>query len=429
MKRMKTYIFSVMTLLLLLSMITCKSESPRPNIVLIVIDTLRADHLSFYGYKNDTSPFIRKIASQNIIFNNACAASSWTAPSTASIFTSLYPFQHGVVMGFQACHRLEIKLNSIPEKLQTIPELLKKNGYMTYGISENINISRPLGFAQGFDRFIRFNYPSNRINPALKKLSDEIKSCENYFLYIHYNTPHKPYHKIHPWYKKKNNKKLDIISRYDSEINFVDDKIRQMYELFGWDKNTLLIITADHGEEFWDHNGKGHGRTLHSEVIHVPFIIQFPEKDRIQKRIKTYVHNMDILPTIRSYLNMKKEQVEEGINLIPLIHDKRKKHYRNRYLYSHLYRERSEKKDLNTVSVINKEWKLIYFRNKFKLYNIEYDPKEFYNRHEKNSDISKNLLSRFLDFEKTCKKFPQVSKKISLDEKNIEELKTLGYIK
>jgi arylsulfatase A-like enzyme len=110
----------------------CK-KSPEPHVVLIVLDTLRADHLPFYGYEKNTAPFLSELASQGIVFENVFAASSWTAPASASILTSLYPFQHGVTTGFLASKYFKVELNRIPGKIKTITEVLKENGYKTYG--------------------------------------------------------------------------------------------------------------------------------------------------------------------------------------------------------------------------------------------------------------------------------------------------------
>ena len=241
----------------------------KPNIILIVIDTLRADHLPFYGYQKNTAPFLDSISNQCFVFDNACAASSWTAPSTASIFTSLYPFQHGVITGFFATEKLqkdnmEIVLNKIPDVIPTIPEILRSIGYKTYGFAANINISQKLGFARGFDVFAHTNdTPADVLNREIIKWSGNMKASSPYFLYIHYNDPHFKYRKRKPWYQKNEDAILDTISAYDSEISYVDEKIREIFDLLELaDSNTLLIITSDHGEEFNDHGDLGHGKNF-----------------------------------------------------------------------------------------------------------------------------------------------------------------------
>ncbi|MCK5504530.1 MAG: sulfatase [Thermodesulfovibrionia bacterium] len=406
-----------------------------PNVVLIVIDTLRYDHLPFYGYRKDTAPFLTEIAYKSVVFDNAFSASSWTAPSTASIFTSLYPFQHGVVTGYMATKHLQkkipkIKLNRIPEEIKTIPEILRENGFRTYGVVQNINISEKKGFTRGFEMFKQFSYgkeSKGEINDQLRKWAETIKTQGKYFLYIHYNDPHIPYHRRNPWYVKENNKKARIISRYDSEINYVDSMIDEMYRLFEWNRNTLLIVMSDHGEEFWDHGQKGHGKTLYSEVTKIPFFIFFPEKDRMHKRIKKNVSSIDILPTIRSYLKIEDKEFEEGVNLMPLI-QKEEDDLKSRYLFSYLLRQFprifSPDKIRNKIFIeryiikatMYKNWKYISTKDGRKqLYNLETDPDESDNVYETYRIIADYMALKLALFEENCKKYKQESENIELD--------------
>jgi len=181
----------LMAVLLMLSLSSCERH-PRPNVVVIVIDTLRADRLPFYGYPKDTMPFLNRLAAKSTVFAKAYAGSSWTAPATASIFTGLYPFQHGVIMGLLAQKQMikknpAIKINRIPENLRTLPEVFQANGYRTFGISDNANISKRQGFEQGFDKLQCFSHlGAKAINQKLLELEKEIKSSSRYFLYIHF---------------------------------------------------------------------------------------------------------------------------------------------------------------------------------------------------------------------------------------------------
>lgn len=414
----------------------CVKKSAAPNIVLIVLDTLRADHLPFYGYQINTAPFLSGIVSRSILFENAFAASSWTAPSTASIFTALYPFQHGVTTGYTASKFLKIKLNRIPAKIETITEVLREKGYKTYGVADNINICKKIGFTQGFDRFKRFSYEEEwKMNRQIKEWSQEIKAQKKYFLYIHYNDCHTPLHKRSPWYQEKEDHLDDLISQYDSEIGYVDAKIKEMFELFGWDKNTLLIVTADHGEEHKERGRWDHGKTLYSEVIRIPFFIYFPGHERIHKRIKVNVSNIDILPTIRDYLGIKSRDSDAGVTLMPLIKGK-KNSPDNRYIFSHLLkhsRKRDGKKAFHRATIF-KEWKSIYldkFQESYKkeLYNLLKDPGEKNNIFRENRNLAGRLFIEFITFERRCKKFEQETEEVKLDKKKMEELKSLGYVK
>ncbi|HLP48005.1 MAG TPA: sulfatase [Candidatus Kapabacteria bacterium] len=414
----------------------CKKKA-EPNVVLIVLDTLRADHLPFYGYEKNTAPFLTNLASRGVVFENTFSTSSWTGPATASIFTSLYPFQHGVTTGFFAGKFFKVEINRIPNDIKTLPELLKENGYKTYCVANNPNICIEEGFNQGFDKFASFkNGEEKKMTLQLENWSNEIKTQKKYFLYIHYNDCHMPYIARKPWYEKKEKIRDDAISRYDSEISHVDEKIRKMYEQFGWDKNTLLIVTADHGEEFWDHKKNGHGKTLYAEVIRVPLLIYFPGEKHAHKRIEANSSNIDILPTIREYLGAKNNQVEEGIDLLPYVESEKKDDEKSkRRIFLHLlkYNPNSDGTIAYYKAVIYQEWKYIFadmFQKKHsrELFNMKDDPKEQNNVYKKRVSLAQKIFAQFTEFEKKCRKFSQETKKIDLDKKKMDELKTLGYV-
>ncbi|MCP5107292.1 MAG: sulfatase [bacterium] len=417
---------------------SCTRKAPEPNVVLIVLDTLRADHLPFYGYKKNTAPFLSRLASDGVVFENVFAASSWTGPATASIFTAMYPFQHGLTTGFWASKFHKTELDRIPEEIKTITEVLKENGYKTYGAADNVNICEEEGFTQGFDRYKLFKYAhEKKMDLQLDQWAEEIKKQKKYFLFIQYNDCHIPYHKREPWYEPGKNKPQDIIARYDSEISYVDAKIKKMYERYGWDKNTLIIVTADHGEAFGDHGKAGHGHSLYSEEIRVPLLIYFPGKDRKGKRVKMNAGNIDILPTVRSYLGIEPSRVEAGADLMPLINDTggNKEVFQERYLFSHLYK-RNRSHDGTTSyhkATIYKDWKYIFvdkFQKSYKreLFNLEADGKERLNQYKENKALANGLFAKFTEFEKKSKKFKQQRKTMNLDKKKMEELKSLGYV-
>ena len=171
------------------------------NIVLITIDCLRADHLSCYGYERKTSPNIDNIAAQGIIFKNATSPSSWTVPSMVSLFTSLYPSNHGIVRGLGWGGKREVqKQDAISDKLTTLPEILKEKGYTTFGVASNIHLGERLGFARGFDYFKCLSYlPAPPVNQTIYAWEEEIKNAEKFFLWVHYIDPHDPYYPRKPW--------------------------------------------------------------------------------------------------------------------------------------------------------------------------------------------------------------------------------------
>ena len=156
----------------------------RPNVVFVVLDTLRADHLELYGYGDSTAPFLARVGKQSAVFTRAFSTSSWTAPATASLFTGLYPTRHGVMLGFRAKLRREaeratettIRVGKLPSSVATLPEHMKRLGYRTYGIATNVNIGSAMGFDRGFDRFLNLtNEPAESVLKTLRGWQAEIE--------------------------------------------------------------------------------------------------------------------------------------------------------------------------------------------------------------------------------------------------------------
>lgn len=457
--RKKNIVLFVMTVILA-GFIGGQSCSPRHkkdyNVVVIVIDALRSDHLPIYGYKRNTAPFISELAKKGIVFENAFAASSWTSPATASIFTSLYPYQHGVLMGLLAVRNAQkidpnVKIHTIPPELTTMTEMMKANGYQTYGAADNLNIDKRQGFTQGFDKFRTFMYRrAPNMNDTVKNWREKMISGGKYFLYLHYMEPHAPYHANAPWFASYGGKlpnqyspeELDAqdkderqverrknrIAAYDSEINYVDQHIKELYELFQWDKNTVLIITADHGEGLWDHGLMGHGKTLFREEIQVPLLVILPDYPG-EKRIPTNASNIDIFPTIRDYLKLNDNTHVEGKSLIPLIENNTQaiQEMEKRDLYSHLWVDTQEK--FEWKSTIYKQWHfLMKYPDSMHLYFIKTDPKEQDNKIAQGMQTAQELNNRFDQFRKTCPKSRQITHSLKLDKKETDKLKSLGYI-
>jgi arylsulfatase A-like enzyme len=429
---------AVLVLILLFSLLfgTC---SPRKvadfNIVLIVIDTLRSDHLSFYGYHRETSPFLSELAGQSIVFKNAYSASSWTSPATASIFTSMYPFQHGVLMGLLAVIRarkdldMEVKVNKIPEEIETITEVLKRNNFKTYGISDNLNIGQKQGFTQGFDRFQTFNYRgAERVNDILKKWKEDIIQGGQYFLYLHYMDPHAPYHHRQPFYRPQQGKKNITIEAYDSEIYYVDQYIREAFQMFNWKENTLVIVTSDHGEGLWDHGYMGHGYTLYREEIQVPLLFYLPE-NKIFKEVNSNVSTIDILPTVRELAGLPPGKSDAGISLFPLI-EKTEELPDQRHLFSYLWKLGTPKREeIEFRSVVYKRMHYILkLPNSRELYNLNSDTQEQSNHFGSHQKSGRYLELKFSQFLKKAKKFNPKTVFYKLNQDKLEKLKSLGYV-
>ena len=409
--------------------------APRPNVVVVVIDTLRVDHLPFYGYAKDTAPFLSRLAARGVVFEKAYAASSWTAPATASIFTGLYPFQHGVVMGLLAQMRLirrhpEIEINRIPEEVTTLPEVFRREGYRTFGVSDNANITEAQGFAQGFDRLlVAVHQGAGQTNERVLGLEKEIKAGGPYFLYIHYNDPHMPYKIDLQENEVTGDRTTDLKAMYDKEVALVDRSIEELFSRFGWSENTLLVVTADHGEEMNEKGFYGHGKSLLNTVIHVPLQIFWPERKLFSaKRLAVNVSTIDILPTLASVLGFRRLDGLAGQDLTPVIKGKTGA-AEKRFLYSHLHLKAGTPQAILHKASLNRDFKYIFEApGSHFFFDLKRDPGEDSNLYSRERNAARTLASNLFAFEKDCPRYNADYVDIPLDQKSIEQLRSLGYI-
>ena len=234
------------------------SLNKRNNIFFILIDTLRADHLGCYGYKRNTSPNIDKIAGEGVIFTNFYTVCPWTNPTIASLFTGKYP----QAIFPPAEHEQAIK-QVLPEEIDTLAEVLRKEGYRTIALVDCPGISKVLNYDQGFDEFVQmFDKWTGKPAPlVIKEVSERLdKINEDYFfVYLHLIYPHRPYGPPPPYnevfgkgYKEYViEEKEGMINMYDGEIKYTDDLIGGILDNLRKRKllnNTYIIITSDHGE-------------------------------------------------------------------------------------------------------------------------------------------------------------------------------------
>lgn len=427
--------------------------SPGPDIILITIDTLRADHMSCYGYHRQTSPFIDSIARESVVFTNAYSTSSWTSPSMASIFTGYYPRGHGVLHGVARGPKAAITGQEMLVKdFLTIAEVLKQDGYTTFGVSSNGHISSGTGFSQGFDYFATHWFmKSPAPNHSVKKWLKNIREAAKYFLWIHYFDPHNPYAPRLPWYKtyitrsnsfskwvkevmqnpkeyieeiKKDPNAFNVLTdRYDSEINYCDYHIKKLFELLQPGPNTLVVITADHGEAFLDHGQLLHGDTLFEEEIRVPLIVQFPGKGKPVKTIHQPVSNRNILPTIVDIAGLDFTKKIPGKSLIPLISGDVTEP--PEYVFY----------ELDWIgwaqAVRCDNWKfLISGRDKKEifLYDLQADPREVRNLIKKEPEHYILLDSRLKHWLNANPGFKAPKIRIPVDKDRENKLKSLGYL-
>ena len=402
-----------------------------PNVVVIVIDTLRADHLRTYGYEKETAPFFSALARESVLFSTAQSTSAWTAPSTASLFTSLYPFQHNVVTGFMVAQSMAegdaIELDRLPEDATTLPEMMKAAGYSTFGLTANINIGELMGFARGFDRFRNYTQdePAEVLAKRARLWRPRMTSAAPYFLYMHFMDPHAPYREWSPWFEPPADPARRRMMAYDSEIAYLDSVLRDLYGFMGWERGTILIVTADHGEEFGDHNGRGHGKTLYAEMLNVPLLLHYPERFPA-RRITEPVGLIDILPTLRDLTGSAPGPREEGRSLVPLIGGA-PADPEGRSLFAHLLRRDDGGRLLHSAR--RGRWKYIEGSSGERmLFDLSRDPHESTNLAEASHAVAERLRRNLHDFVRTARKLSGRPTTTVPDAETIQQLRSLGYV-
>lgn len=304
------------------------APAKKPNILFILIDTLRADHLGYAGYSRDTSPNIDALSKKSVRFMNAYAASSWTAPCVASIFTGLPPSVHGMMppnSRTKAADKFSFKLSG---EIVTIADALQAAGYKTAAVTSNEWISEKFGYAQGFDYFfMKSRMAGDGVNEKAFRVIDKLYEPDKpFFLYVHYMDPHDPYKAPEPFrsYFKEpledpryQPAERELMREYDNEIRYADAKIGELLEYAeqkGLLENAVVVLTADHGEQFRERGNVGHGYTLHDEETHIPLLIRDPAGRGSE--ITVPVSHLDIFPTLLSLTRTAPVPGLAGINLI-----------------------------------------------------------------------------------------------------------------
>lgn len=428
----------------------CKSLSrDKPNIILITLDTTRADRLHCYGYTRWTSPSLDNLATKSVIYTRALAPSSWTLPSHASLFTGKFTSSHGARYDPEGPLNLssaiannpswsQYRVRSISDKEKTLAEIVKSYGYNTGAVVAGPWLKKIFGLDKGFTYYDDSQIGSLNGRRASQVTSSALQwlkkvSKEKFFLFLNYFDPHYPYSPpeefIYSFLPKGSlypGKQLSVEEKnalYDAEILYMDYYIGHLFDnlkrLNLYD-NMLLIITSDHGDLLGEHGIFGHGKFLFQEELHIPLIVKYPGTEISPKEEDGYIQLVDILPMILNRLNIPFPQDIQG-NISPDI-----KHP----IFAEVY-------PLPAMTPYG-EWRALYQGNiKFlwnskgntMLFNLENDPAELDNLLPKDPDQAKSMALSMSEFLATLPK-QRTSRPIqAIDEKTRESLKGLGYIK
>lgn len=322
---------SVLLSCLLLTSST-KRETP-PNVIVLMLDTIRADHVGAYGYQRETSPALNEFAKESVVYKHAYSTTPWTPVAVASIFTGLYGSTHGMVPvnSRELAAKESIVLR---DNLDTLAERLKREGYQTLGVTPNPWTTETFNFDQGFD-LLQFKERARAdliTNSAIKMIDKSAATPDKpLFLYVHYLDAHDPYDPPKPYSEMFTGtapgvtfpyepKMVNFINQYDGEIRYMDDHLSRLFAKLkssGLYDNSLIIVVADHGEQFKEHGRHRHGFQLYDEEVHVPLMVRYPHGNLSGSAIEDSVSLIDITPTVLDVVNSKgNTTMLQGVSLM-----------------------------------------------------------------------------------------------------------------
>ena len=402
------------------------NPATKPNVLLITVDTLRADHVGCYGYSGVQTPCIDGLARAGVLFTQAYTPVPITLPSHTTIMTGQYPIQTGV---------RDNGTFRVSEKSSTLAEIFHQQGYRTAAFVSAYVLDSRYGLNQGFDCYDDTLNPKGQVTfldsernaeqvteAALSWISRNAGS--RFFTWIHYYDPHASYHPPSPFAEQYAD------HPYDGEIAYTDHWIGVLLDRLkdlGILDNTLLVLTADHGEGLGEHREKTHAIFIYDTTLHVPLILRYPKKLPAAKRIGEFVRTLDIMPTVLSLAGIPTPSSCSGVDLMEVIQGKKDTLGLSLYcatLYPQINHGWSPLEGIRT-----RDWKYIR-APKPELYHLAQDPSELNNLENQSEGALQQQWPVRLDELKnqvTARKSPEGTRLV-LDTEARERLQSLGYV-
>ncbi|MCP4600682.1 MAG: sulfatase-like hydrolase/transferase [Proteobacteria bacterium] len=428
------------------------------NLVLVLIDTLRADRLSIYNDQTRVrTDYLDRIGKESMVFERALAPENWTKPSVASLLSGLYP----------ESHQTKDDTDKLPKSVVTASEHFLGLGFATAGFVANGYVSGKFGFRQGWGTWTNYvrERKANRarfvVNDAVDWL-DAHPQEKPFFLYVHTIDPHVPYIPPRKYWslydsgpyqgpvkpsqtakllEKVKTGRLKLTSRdkirlealYDGEITYHDDQIVRLHDALarnGLLDNTLVVVTSDHGEEFFEHGRVGHGHSLYEELLHVPLMFRLPgAKPGEGVSSSAEVNLIDVLPTTCDILGVECPSNIEGRSLLPLLKGKARIGFPSVSFSDFLGGQRAARMG---------RYKVIYKGLSSALYDLKSDPKETQDLSDEQSvslavmrDALGGHLGRFITTHannEEKKRVQHKGRKATIDPETKRQLRALGYM-
>lgn len=423
-----------------------KDSEKKLNIILITVDALRADHLSTYGYQYQTSPHIDKFAETSVLFEYAYCTMPKTSASIASLMTGLHPF----------VHRTKPIRDTLKKEPVTLAEALKMRGYFTSAIVDNSNLSKNFNFNRGFDQYLQVwdkTIEKEESTPYITQQILEFLSKNQkkpFFFWAHYIEPHYPFLPPNQFIEKRPEGRLlekigpkiiagaqkfvkatstegYFLSRYDGAVKYIDSELKKIINLIfekGYQENSIIILTADHGEELGEHNYfYNHGPLTFNSSTRVPLIIYRPNER--SRRIKYPVSLMDIYPTLLRQAGLVPPYEIQGVNLFEKPQD--------RFLFIQAYP--------GSFAVVHERYHLVRLEkslgqelglDRLYFFDLFRDPYEKKNIAHKRKNLVELMDKAYLEFSYKYEHIASTDKpeeEPKLSKRELEQLKTLGYIR
>jgi arylsulfatase A-like enzyme len=413
------------------------------NLVFLLVDTLRADRLSSYGYARPTTPIIDELAAHGILFENVVSQSSWTKTSMASMWTATHPIRNGI-----------LRYNHVlPEEARLPAEVLHEAGYRTVGLWRNGWVEPNFGFDQGFEIYVRptpgNNRQIHRQSPGGEPLGgtdeDLVISAtdfldrfghDKFFLYMHFMDLHQ-----YVYDDRSAVFGTSYSDVYDQSINWTDRLIGLFLKRLderGLLARTVVVLASDHGEAFREHGFEGHARNLYGEVTHVPFVIVPPFLLEPGVRVPEMVSNADIWPTLLDLLGLPPLEGVDGVSLLPLVRKAGGLEpggpTEERPVFAQIARGWGNPKAAaeSIVSVTDKGHRLIVNLDKpeeRELFDRAADPGEKNNLFSEDGADAKSLIALLEGYEQHAEApWRTAPGEAELDEMRLNQLKALGYV-
>ncbi len=404
------------------------AETARPNVVVVIVDTLRGDRVRA---PSDRLPYLSSLRARSVVFERVLSPSSWTPTATASIFTGLWPHQHGVRTGYLALQGKRLApVDRLPDAAATLPEVMRAAGYHTVGISDNVSVGKTMGFARGFDRFISHSdQGAARVAKSARRALANRPGGRPYFLYLHLMDPHAPYLR-RAGYRRPARPEGRALARYDSEIVHVDRQLGALHRALAWERDTLLVLSSDHGEGFDEHGFTGHPNQLYQELLDVPLFFFAPER-LPAATLHEPVSTLDILPTLRGLLGLLPDSEVAGTDLSAQLQESTEPAPRALFAmrYSDLLQPPLERR-----AVVAEGMKLIEYLpgGRTELFDLERDPGEIHDLSGARAPAVARLRARLEAAARIAPRYPTVRLAAPDPPQGraglVERLRALGYV-